>query len=268
VADVTDIDSLPPPLQRAIAARDAGVEPFNRTIDSLHVSWRIVEGNLNELLATLDMFDTNDQVRATSMWRQTPPAKQRYHCEIVRRLHNLLSAAVAHLDHTRRAATLFKRFVPESYQDYCRKQDLLDDRLGFLIVIRDFSIHTGTHESVLQLRGTAEGTMVGRVGFSVRPLLSEQQARLATARSRREKAAASAAIKQLETAGTTVEIRPLIFDCYEQMNEHRIWFRQELIRVHELLSNDLGRWASPQDRAAVVQYFVDNPIPVYGNSIE
>lgn len=265
---MTDIDSLPPPLRRAITARDAAVEPFHRTIDSLDVSWGIVRGNLKELLTTLDVFDTDDQARAVALWGQKPQAKHQYHCEIVRRLHNLLSAAVGHLDHTRRAATLFRRFVPDSYQTYCQKQELLDDRLRFLVVIRDFSIHTGAHQSVLELRGTAAGTLVGRVGFSVRPLLSEQQARLASARSRREKAAATAAIQQLETAGITVEIRPLASDCYEQMNEHRIWFRQELIRIHELLSNDLARWAPPDDRTAVVQYFIDNPIPVYGTSGE
>lgn len=263
---MTDFASLPPPLQRAITARDIALEPFHPTIDSLDVSWGIVKGNIAELLATLDVFDTDDSARAAALWHQTPPIKHKYHLDIVRRLHNVLSAAVAHLEHTRRVASLVKRFAPDIYQMYCQRQDRLDERLGFLTAIRDFSIHAGAHQSALTLRWTTEGTMIGRVGFSVRPILAEQRAKLASARSQREKNATAAAIQRLEAAGTTVEIRPLISDYYEQVNEHRTWIRQELVRLHDRLSNDLARWAAPLDRAAVLQYFIDNPIPVYGKT--
>jgi len=262
---VNDFDSLPLPLQRAIAARDAAVKPFHPTIESLDVSWTIVEGNLRELLSTIEMFDTNDQAKAVALWKQKPPVKHRYHLDIVRRFHNVLSAAVAHLDHSRRAAALLRRLAPDSYLACCEWQDRLDERLDFLIAIRDFSLHAGTHASVLTLHGTEAGTFIGRVRFSVGPMLAEQETRLASARTKREKEAATAAISRLKTAGSTVEMRPLITDYYAQVKEHRSWFRKELINVHARLSADLARWASPDDRAAVVQYFIDHPIPVYGS---
>src|SRR5262249_28204986 len=53
---MTDFDSLPMPLQRAIATRDAAVKPFMATIESLDVSWTIVRGNLGDLLGTIDVF--------------------------------------------------------------------------------------------------------------------------------------------------------------------------------------------------------------------
>lgn len=162
---MADFDSLPAPLQRAIVARDAAVEPFSPTIDSLDVSWGIVNGNLAELLATLAVFDTDDPLRAAAFWQRPHPEKHSYYCEVVRRLHNVLSAAVAYLDHTRRAAALLKRFAPHEFQAYSDRQAVLEERLGFLIAVRDFSIHCGAHQSVLTLRQTTEGTMVGRVGF-------------------------------------------------------------------------------------------------------
>jgi hypothetical protein len=256
---VSDLASLPPALQRAIAARNAAVEPFSPTIDSLDVSWGIVSGNLRELVSTLDVFDTDDPGKAAALWHQPPPVKHRYHLEIVRRFHNLLSAAVAYLEHTRRASVLLKRFAPDTYTLYTDMQDRLEQRLGFLIAIRDFSIHSGAHQSVLALRGTTEGTLVGRVGFRVQPILSEQQAKLSSARSQRAKAAAVAAI----SFGETVEVRPLVADYDQQVNELRSRFRTELIRLHETLSNDLARWTAPDDRPAVVQYFIGHPIPVY-----
>lgn len=263
---MNDYDSLPPPLQRAITTRDSAVKPFDKTIDSFDVSWTIVEGNLKELLGTIDVFDTNDQAKALALWQQSPPVKHRYHLDIVRRLHNFLSAAVAHLDHSRRAATLFKRLAPDSYRACCDRQDCLDERLNFLIAIRDFSLHAGTHASVLTLQGTEAGTFSGRVGFNVSAMLAEQEARLASVRTNRHKAAATAAVNRLKTAGSMVEIRPLVADYYERVQAHRSWLRKELIDVHARLSADLAQWASADDRPAVVQYFIDHPIPVYGKS--
>lgn len=262
---MSDFDSLPPPLQRAIVARDAGVKPFGVTIDYLDVSWTIVVGNLGELLRTVEMFDTDDQAKAIALWKLDPPVKRRYHLDIVRRFHNVLSAVVAHLEHSRRASALLKRLEPDRHRECRERQDRLNERLKLLVAIRDFSLHAGTHESVLTLQGTEAGTFVGRVGFSIGPMLAEQEARLASARTKREKEAATAAIHRLSTAGSTVEMRPLITDYYEQVNEHRSWLRKELINVHERLSNDLARWASPDDRAAVVQHYIDHPIPVYGS---
>ncbi len=178
---MNDFDSLPQPLQRAITARDKAMKPFHPTIESLDVSWTIVEGDLIELLSTIDVFDTNDQAKAVALWHQSPPVKHRYHLDIVRRFHNFLGAAVAHLDHSRRAAALLRRLAPDSYRAYCEKHDRLDGRLEFLVAIRDFSLHAGTHASVLTLQGTEAGTFCGRVGFSVSPMLAEQEARLASA---------------------------------------------------------------------------------------
>lgn len=262
---MSDFDSLPPPLQRAIVARDAGVKPFRQTIDSLDVSWTIVVGNFRELLDTIEKFDTDDQAKAVAQWKLTPPVRRQYHLEIVRRFHNVLSAVVAHMEHSRRAAALFRRLEPDRYRECCERQDRLDEGLNFLVAIRDFSIHAGTHESVLTLQGTEAGTLVGRVRFSIGPMLAEQEAKLASARAKREKEAATAAISRLKTAGSTVEMRPLITDYYERVKEHRSWFREALIKMHERLSNDLAWWASPDDRAAVVQHYIDHPIPVIGN---
>lgn len=261
---MNDSDSLPLPLQRAIAARDAALKPFHPTIQALDVSWVIVEGNLQELISTIEVFDTDDQAKAIALWKHKTPVKHQYHLDIVRRFHNVLSAAVADVDHSRRAAALLRRLAPDSYLAWRARQDRLDKRLDFLVAIRNFSLHAGTHQSVLTLRGTESGTFIGRVGFSIGPMLAEQEARLASARTRHEKEAATAAISRLKTAGSTVEMRPLITQYYEQVKEHRSWLRQELLDVHARLSADLTRWASPDDRSAVAQHFVDHPIPVYG----
>ena len=210
------------------------------------------------------MFDTNDPRKPVALWTKDPPAKHEYHLEIVRRFHNVLSAAVAHLGHSRRAAALLKHLARESHLACRERQDRLDERLAFLVAIRDFSLHAGTHTSVLTLQGTEAGTFIGRVGFSVGPVLAEQEARLASMRTKREKESISAAISRLKATGSTVEIRPLVADYYVQMQEFRTWLRNELLTVRQRLSADLARWATPEDRPAVVQYFVDHPIPVYG----
>src|SRR5262245_30039563 len=98
---MTDFDSLPMPLQRAIATRDAAVKPFMATIESLDVSWTIVRGNLGDLLGTIDVFAADDEARAIALWREPPQVKHRYHLTVVRTFHNFLSAAVAHLEHSK-----------------------------------------------------------------------------------------------------------------------------------------------------------------------
>jgi hypothetical protein len=66
-----DFDALPPPLQRTILKRDAAIKPFHLAIESLDVSWTIVNGNLRELVAVMDVFDTDDQAKAVE--RATTP---------------------------------------------------------------------------------------------------------------------------------------------------------------------------------------------------
>src|SRR5262249_16315405 len=145
------------PLQRAIATRDAAVKPFMATIESLDVSWTIVRGNLGDLLGTIDVFAADDEARAIALWREPPQVKHRYHLTVVRTFHNFLSAAVAHLEHSKRAATLLKRFDAETYREYLQRHDTLLAHLELLVHIRDFSIHSGTHQSVLTLKGTEYG---------------------------------------------------------------------------------------------------------------
>lgn len=260
---MTRLESLPPPLQRAVAARDRGVEPFSPAIETLDVSWEIVQGNIGELFATIGLFDTDDQGKATALWQQDPAANHRFHLDIVRRFHNVLSAALAHVEHSRRAAALFKRLAPDSFQAYEDRQAGLDHRLGFAVTIRDFSIHAGVHASVLTLQATDAGTFQGRVGFDVKPILAEQERKRLAGRNRGEKEAAAIAIEHLTAAGSTIEIRALVAEFYSHILDQRQWLRAELINVHERLSNDLARWATEEDRAAVIQYFIDHPIPVY-----
>lgn len=260
---MTKLHSLPLPLQRAIAARDKGVEAFSPAIETLDVSWAIVEGNISELLATLDLFDTDDHRKATAMWQRDPATTHRFHLDLVRRFHNVLSAALAHVEHSRRASSLFKRRAPEAFQTYQDRQHDLDQRLAFATIIRDFSIHAGVHASVLTLQGTSTGTFEGRVGFSAEPILAEQTRKLSTGRNKEEKAAATSAIGRLTAAGSTIEMRPLVAELYSSVLDQRRWLRAELIKVHERLSNDLAGWAAEADKAEVIQYFIDNPIPVY-----
>jgi hypothetical protein len=113
------------------------------------------------------------------------------------------------------------------------------------------------------LKGGEAGTFCGRVGFVVAPLLAEQNAKLASARSRNERASASLAIERFQAAGNTVEIRPLVTDYYRYLKEYRNWLRKELVNVWSCLSADLERWASEDDRPAVIHYYIDNPIPVF-----
>jgi hypothetical protein len=74
--------------------------------------------------------------------------KHRYHLEIVRLFHNVLSATVANLEHSTRAALLFRRLAVESFRVAFERDREVRNCLAFLIAIRDFSIHRGAHASV------------------------------------------------------------------------------------------------------------------------
>jgi hypothetical protein len=50
MANGVHFDALPPPLQRTFLKRDAAMKPFHPAIESLDVSWTIVNGNLREHL--------------------------------------------------------------------------------------------------------------------------------------------------------------------------------------------------------------------------
>jgi len=62
----------------------------------------------------------------------------------------------------------------------------------------------------------------------------------------------------------TIETRPIANDYYAAADAHRVWFRKELVDLYFRASNDLARWAPEAERPAIRQFFIDNPIPVFG----
>jgi hypothetical protein len=172
-----EFELWPEALRRAVATRDAAVKPLMSTIESLDVSWTVVQGNFGELMKTIDAFAGRDSATTIAVWKQSPLAKHRYHLEVVRRFHNFLSAAVAYLYHSERSLRKFKALVGETYAEWQQRHDTVRDHLYFLEHLRDFSIHSGTHQSVLTLRFTEAGQPFGEVGFSVQPVLADLEAK-------------------------------------------------------------------------------------------
>jgi hypothetical protein len=260
-----EFDQWPVVLKRAVEVRDAKVKPIMATLESLDVSWTIVQGNLGDLAQTMDMFAGEDQEKTIALWRQPPLVKHNYHLRVVRVFHNFLSSAVAYIYHLDRATKRFKPVAGTLFDEWHRRQKTVRDRLHFLEHLRDFSLHNGTHQSALTLRFTESGEPFGQVGFSVPPVLADLEAR--NPRDNNEKLSLQDSIARLkaETSGI-VEIRPVAEEYYHAAAAHREWFRKELLNLYSELSNDLARWAPPADRAAIEQLFIENPIPVYGRS--
>ena len=260
-----EFDQWPVALKRAVEVRDAKVKPIMATLESLDVSWTVVQGNFSDLAQTIDMFAGGDREKTIVLWRQPPPVKRNYHLGVVRVFHNFLSAAVAYIYHLDRATKRFKPVAGSLFDEWRRRQKTVRDRLHFLEHLRDFSIHNGTHLSALTLRFNESGEPFGQVGFSVPPVLADLEAR--NPRGNDEKLSLHDSIARLkaETSGI-VEIRPVAEEYYHAAAAHREWFRKELLDLYSELSNDLARWAPLADRAAVEQFFIENPIPVYGKS--
>jgi hypothetical protein len=107
------LEDYPLPMQRAIKTRDAASQPLSAALQTLDVSWSILEGNAVELGKAMALFSNGAApltAGALSIW-QNHGASHHYHRAIIRLFHNFLSAATAHLAHMGRHAGALKSHI-------------------------------------------------------------------------------------------------------------------------------------------------------------
>jgi hypothetical protein len=254
------LEDLPLPIQRTIVRRDAEVRPVLDAVSEIDLSWTIVHGNAKELLETTAIW-SGSHSQSRSLWTDQR-AKFDYHRLVIRRLHNFLSSATAQIAHLTRQSRHFRKFDSTLYVEFLERKEALDNQLALLIEVRDYSEHGGPHHSVLILQGTTDGGLVGIVELQLAAFIEDLKQK-ATRVARARLALALVA----EPKRDSIDISALVNEYYEGVTAHRQWFRERLLALHSMLSNDLPRWAlSEADRTAVVEWQDANPIPVYRGS--
>jgi primosomal protein N'' len=251
------LEDLPFAVQRTILRRDAEVRPILDAVSEIDLSWTIVQGNANELLETTSMW-SGSHPKSRSLWTGAT-AKFHYHRLVVRRLHNFVSSATAHIAHLTRQSRHFRKFDIPLYSEFVARKKAFDTQLALLLEVRDYSEHGGPHHSVLILQGTTDGGLVGIVGLRLAAFVEDLKQK--ATRTPRAKLALTV-ISTLRK--DSVDISTLVNKYYASITAHREWFRERLLALYGTLSNDLPHWAiSEADWNAVVAWQDANPIPVY-----